>query len=127
MAKRYINIAFPFQNSDNGFFVKLNTTDNNAVKSDLMHLILTQKGERLYDPEFGTNLLKFIFEPQDGYTFSQIEEEINTVVSRFLPKLTINKINLDESTDNDHLVIMRIDYTITDDVFSAEDFIIIKI
>jgi phage baseplate assembly protein W len=127
MAKRYINITFPFQNSDNGFFVKLNSTDANAVKSDLMHLILTQKGERLYDPEFGTNLLKFIFEPQDGYTFAQIEEEINTVVARFLPKLTINKVYMIDSEENDHLAIIRIDYTINDDVFSAEDFVIIKI
>ena len=127
MAKRYFNITFPFQNSDNGFFVKLNSTDANAVKSDLMHLILTQKGERLYDPEFGTNLLKFIFEPQDGYTFAQIEEEINTVVARFLPKLTINKVYMIDSEENDHLAIIRIDYTINDDVFSAEDFVIIKI
>lgn len=127
MAKKYINIAFPFQTSNNGFFVKLNSTDADAVKSDLMHLILTQRGERLYDPEFGTNLLKFIFEPQDGYTFGQIEEEINTVVSRFLPKLTINKINLVEASDNEHLVTIRIDYTITDDVFTAEDFVIIEI
>lgn len=127
MAKRFINIAFPFQNSDNGFFVKLNSTDASAVKSDLMHLILTQKGERLYDPEFGTKLLKFIFEPQDGYTFSQIQDEITTVVSKYLPKLTINKVNITEATDNDHLVTVRIDYSITDDVFTAEDFVVITI
>lgn len=124
---KYLNIRYPFQNSDNGFFIKLNKIESDAIKSDLTHLILTQRGERLYNPEFGTNLLKFIFEPQDGYTFSQIEDEISTAVSRYLPKLTINKVNIEESPDNEHLVTIRIDYTITDDVFVSQDQVIITI
>ena len=127
MAKRYINIQFPFKNSSNGFFVNLTTNDKDAVKSDLMHLILTQKGERLYNPEFGTNLLKFIFEPQDGYTYSQIEEEIVTAVGKYMPKLTIKKVDITDSPDNEHLAIIRIDYIITDDVFTSEDFVTITV
>lgn len=127
MASKFINIAFPFKNSKNGFFIELNADSNSAVKSDLMHLILTQKGERLYNPEFGTNLLKFIFEPQDGYTFSRIKEEITFAVNRYLPKLNINDVVITDSDTNDHMAIIRVDYTITDDVFTASDFIIIKI
>ena len=40
-SKKYININFPFKNSPEGFFLDLTTTDNSAVKADLMHLILT--------------------------------------------------------------------------------------
>ena len=69
MAEKFINIRFPFFDSAKGFFLDLNKTDENAIKSDLMHLILTNKGERLYNPEFGTNLRRFIFEPNDGFTF----------------------------------------------------------
>jgi hypothetical protein len=50
---KYINIEFPFQESKKGAFLNLNQEDAKAVRSDLMHLILTRKGERLYNPEFG--------------------------------------------------------------------------
>ena len=62
---KFINIAFPFKESRRGDFVKLNSSDKQAIKADLMHLILTRRGERLYLPDFGTDLLKYIFEMND--------------------------------------------------------------
>jgi hypothetical protein len=48
MAKqRFINIDFPFKDSPDGFFFNLNSTDTDAVRADLLHLLLTNKGERL--------------------------------------------------------------------------------
>ena len=92
-----------------------------------MHLILTRKGQRLYNPQFGTDLLKFIFEPEDGLTLNDIKTEITTVVKKYLPKLQINDISVTESPDSVHAAVVRIDYTITDDVFTTEDFVIINI
>jgi phage baseplate assembly protein W len=128
MAKsRYININYPFKNSNEGFFLDLNSEQNPAIKADLMHLILTRKGQRLYNPDFGTDLLKYIFEPEDGLTFSSIQDEIKTVVKKYLPKLQINQILIDQSTESEHAAVVRIDYTITDDVFNETDFVIINI
>jgi phage baseplate assembly protein W len=124
---KYININYPFKNSPKGFFLDLNDNDNSAIKADLMHLILTRKGQRLYNPEFGTNLLAYIFEPEDGFTFSQIKEEITTVVKRYLPKLNITEVLVEESIESEYAATVRIDYTITDDVFSTSDFVIINI
>jgi len=127
MGERFINIKFPFQESKKGFFVELNKTDNQAIKSDLMHLILTQKGQRLYMPDFGTNLLKYIFEPNDGITFGDIKTEINQLVKRYLPELIINDISISQSDTNEHVAILRIDYKISDGVFESKDFVEIKI
>ena len=124
---KYININYPFKDSKKGFFLDLNADDNSAIKADLMHLILTRKGQRLYNPEFGTDLLRFIFQPEDGLTFSQIKEEIITVVKRYLPKLNITDVLVEESMENEYAAIVRIDYTITDDVFTTSDFVIIQI
>ena len=42
MAKtRYINIDFPFKDSDKGFYLNLNQTDRDAIRADLLHLLLT--------------------------------------------------------------------------------------
>jgi phage baseplate assembly protein W len=127
MSKQYINVKYPFENSGKGFFLELTETDKEAIKSDLMHLILTSKGERFYMPDFGTNLLRFIFEPNDGFTESGIREEISTAVIKYLPNLSINNVNIDKNTENEYSAIVRIDYTITEDVFQASDFVIINI
>lgn len=124
---RFINITYPFKNSPKGFFLDLTTTDNQAIKSDLMHLILTRKGQRLYNPDFGTNILRFIFEPNDNLTFSEIKQEITDVVKRYLPNLQINEISVTESTESEYAAVLRIDYSITDDVFTTTDFVIINI
>lgn len=124
---KYININYPFKNSPKGFFLDLTSDDNAAIKADLMHLILTRKGQRLYNPDFGTDLLKFIFEPEDGMTLNQIKEEIITVVKRYLPKLQINEISVEQSPVSEYAAVVRIDYTVTDDVFTTTDFVIINI
>jgi len=124
---KYININFPFKDSTKGFFLDLNSNDSAAIKADLMHLILTRKGERLYLPDFGTNLLRYIFNPNDSGSQSEIKDEITQVVKKYLPKLSINDISVTESVNSEHAATVRIDYTVTDDVFEATDFVIINI
>jgi len=124
---KYINVTYPFKNSDKGFYFELNSDDNSAIKSDLLHLILTRKGQRFYNPSFGTNLLQFIFEPNDSLTLNSIKEEIKTVVKRYLPKLEITNILVEESSESEYAATVRIDYNITDEVFNTQDFVIINI
>jgi phage baseplate assembly protein W len=127
MASRYININYPFRDSSKGFFLDLNSDDASAIKADLMHLILTRKGQRLYNPDFGTDLLKFIFEPNDELTLNDIKTEIKTVVGRYLPKLKINSIDVVQSEESEYAAVVTIKYTITDDVFTTTDIVIINI
>ncbi len=123
----FININFPFKDSVKGFFLDLNNNDSEAIKADLMHLILTRKGERLYLPDFGTDLLKYIFNPNDSKTQSEIKQEISQVVKKYLPKLQVNEVTVTESVNSEYAATVRIDYTVTDDVFEATDFVIINI
>jgi uncharacterized protein len=125
--KKYININYPFKNSLDGFFLDLNSTDNSAIKADLMHLLLTRKGQRLYNPDFGTDLLRFIFEPNDTITLGEIKEEITNTVKKFLPKLSINEISVTYNDDSEYAATIRVDYVVTDDVFDITDFIIINV
>ena len=124
---KYININYPFKDSKKGFFLDLNSDDASAIKADLMHLLLTRKGQRLYNPDFGTDLLKFIFEPNDALTLAALKTEMITVVKRYLPKLYLDEISIVESTESEYAAVVTIKYTITDDVFSTSDLIIINI
>ena len=124
---RYINITYPFKNSPNGFFLNLNSTDAEAIKSDLMHLLLTRKGQRLYNPDFGTNLLKYIFEPEDNQSFEALKDEVTNTIKKYLPKLSVKSITVTQSEDSEYAAVIRLDYVITDNVFDIVDFVIIKV
>lgn len=124
---KYININYPFKDSHKGFFLDLNDEDNQAIKADLLHLILTRRGQRLYKPDFGTDLLKFIFEPEDGMTLNGIKEEIVNVVKAYLPQLQIDELSIEESDEDIYAAVVTIKYTVTDAVFSSSDVVVIKI
>lgn len=124
---KYININYPFKDSKKGFFLDLTETDNQAIKADLLHLILTTRGQRLYNPDFGTNLIKFIFEPNDALTEEGVKDEIRTVVKKFLPKLKLDDIIISASPESEYAAVVTISYTITDDVFATSDIIVVKI
>ena len=126
-SSRYININFPFKNSANGFFLDINSDEDAAIKADLMHLILTRKGQRLYLPDFGTDLLRFIFEPNDDLTLSMVKDEIKTVVKKYLPNLSVTDITVTESDISDYAAVININYVITDGVFQTEDFVTINV
>ena len=124
---KFINIEFPFKDGKVGQFLNLTNEDSSAIKSDLMHLLLTRKGERLYLPDFGTDLLKYIFEFNDGSTRGDISRELNDVVKKYIPNLIINSVDVTESEQSEYAVVVRIDYTVTEDTFEEKDFILLQI
>ena len=87
------NIKFPLSddNKTNGLFEMCNVTKD-AYGSDLMLLLLTEKVERYYQPDYGTNLNKFLFEQNDNLTQDDIVNDIKRTVSTFIPTLTITNV-----------------------------------
>ena len=121
MAKqRFINIDFPFKDSPEGFYFNLNATDADAVRADLLHLLLTNKGERLYMPDFGSDLKKYIFEPNDDVTHEQIKDNLNETIKRYMPNLIINDITFNNDSVEE-LIIVKLTYTVTDGTFKNSD------
>ena len=81
---KYININFPFKDSDKGFYLDITETSKEAIRSDLLHILLTNKGERLYLPDFGSDLRKFIFEPNDKLTHNDIKDNLNETIKKYI-------------------------------------------
>lgn len=125
MAKKFININYPFKSSVEGFFLDMTTNSLDAVKADLQYLLLTEKGERFYLPDFGTNLKKFLFDPNDEKNVADIQNELNVTVNKYLPGLTISNVEI-LSEDDDKGLILKVSFKINDGVFNSSDFIEIK-
>jgi phage baseplate assembly protein W len=140
-------VTFPFRDSFDGKYLDLSDYEDEEIRSSLIHLLLTRKGSRYFLPDFGTRLYEFIFEPLDGPTFNQIEAEIRDSVSTYIPNLQVNNISVYPATDDEpvngntdvktfdmpgrstveYTAKVRIDYTITNNVFNSSDFIIINL
>lgn len=125
MAK-FINIAFPFTDSIDGSYVELTKTTKAAIKSNLMHIILTQRGERMYMPRFGTNLRKMIFEQLDTLTTDKIKDDLSKTIAEYIPNLRVDDIKL-ERLESELTARVTIYYTITDNVFEETDILSIEL
>ena len=97
---KVLGVSINETSDSNGAFA-VNFTSINQAKSNLQNLILTKKGERLMQPEFGCDIWKIIFEPIiEGDIESKIENSILDAVNAWLPYLNIDTILFDYD-DND--------------------------
>ena len=123
-AIKTINIKFPIIDDDvNNRFLQMSEITKEAVSSDLLLLLVTQKGERYYMPEYGTNLIKYLFEPNDNVTLSDIETEIKETVSKYIPYVSIDKILMYKNNDEfgnqmpEGQLILKIKFTYTENAY----------
>lgn len=119
---RYLGIEFPFQEDIKGKYLKLTKREKDRVKSNLTNLITTMKGERMYRPNFGTNLSKYIFEPMDEQTYSDIRQEIVGTVAKYMKEVDIIKVEI-KATPDALLIGIKIAYDISVGVFKEPDTI----
>lgn len=66
----------------------------NQIKSDLLVLLMTNPGERVMLPEFGTPLRTLMFEPNDAVIIQQARQIIIDSVSRWEPRITVSDISV---------------------------------
>jgi phage baseplate assembly protein W len=103
---RTISIKFPFKDDlTDGKLLKMNTTTVDDIRSSLYFFISTKKGERWYDPEFGTKLYEFLFEKNDEITASQIHDSLKTDIEKYFNNVTIKDITIDQSEETNKLTI----------------------
>lgn len=115
-----INFAFPLQDDvENNRYLRMNTLTKDAIKSDLFLLLLTNKGERWFNPEYGSDLRKFLFEPDDHINEADIKESLRKSVETHLPNITVGSVEITDNTSNK--IILLISFTYTEDFFSFTD------
>lgn len=109
MAQQYIGITLPITNGNTGMFAQ-STTTFQQVKSNFKNLILTKKGERVMQPEFGTDLYRILFENITDNTLDNARLTVVEATERWMPFLEV--VNFDVTTPvNSNL--HRIDLSVT--------------
>lgn len=80
------------------------TEDLNAVKNSLHQIFSWIPGERILNPEFGSNLRKLLYEGITDFNVEQIMAEIRHCVTEWEPRVQIQKVvnasGIDDTEDN---------------------------
>lgn len=66
--------------------------NENAIGQSIMNLLNTSHYERLFNPDIGCNVKKFLFEPIDNITTSLLQDEIFRTLVNYEPRLTIQSV-----------------------------------
>ena len=95
----FIGINLPFKKSEGseGYFLSTTTTID-AVKNNVKLLLSTDKGERIFQPNLGIGLRRFLFEPITGETTLAIQNEIVETFNFWLPFITIKDIKVETTS-----------------------------
>lgn len=104
---RGIGINVLFNNGTNVF--NTTTTTKEQVKSNLINFILTNKGERVFDPTFGGDIRALVFE-QD-ITLDDISAALEADIYNYVPNIIIQSIDVKRYSD-ENLVNIAINYSI---------------
>ena len=70
------------------------------IKQSVKNLLLTRKGERLFQSDIGTSLTDLLFEPVDFGTASIIRDEILVVLSNYERRIDIVSLDVDINIDD---------------------------
>ena len=109
-----VGIALPF--SSPSLFTS-NYTTKDQTKSNLINFFLTNKGERIMNPDFGGDLRTFIFEQLPE--FDRLSSYINELLQIYFPQITV--INLDINVDKDNYTVnVSLSYSINNSSDNVE-------
>ena len=129
MAKRqYFGVKYPFTSDGfQKFYLDVNESVKDKVRSQLMHIVFTPKGQRIRNPEFGTDLIKFIFEPNDQTTWETVKNEVSESVKRWASNININSIQIVKNEQDESEIYVRLDYSVSEGNKVTNDSVVIQV
>jgi phage baseplate assembly protein W len=105
-----IGVSLPFDGPSGPFNSTYST--QTQIKSNLLNLLLTNKGERVFNPEFGCDLERALFEGINENIVDTIKNLINTNVALFMPEIQVNDVIVDLNTPDNNTVSVTVNYRI---------------
>lgn len=108
--RKAVGVALPFNGK--GVFNSTFETKE-AIKANLVNYILTGKGERYFNPTFGSGIRNLIFENINRDNLTDLEFLIRDALAKYFPKLEIINLNLEGKPDS-NLISFTMNFRIVD-------------
>jgi phage baseplate assembly protein W len=86
-------------------------TNEKSVNQSLKNLIMTNLGERLFQPSVGSNVYNYMFEPNLKHYLTSLEKYIENTIKINEPRVNAQEITVSENIDG-HSIQIKIVYNV---------------
>ena len=86
--------------------------NESAIARSIRNIVFTSPGEKFFNPDFGSNISKVLFENIDEISAIQIKEEIELSIKNFEPRVRLTEVEINPNYDNNQFDV-TINYKIT--------------
>ncbi len=89
-------------------------SEEEDIRQSIYIIIMTRLGERAMNPDFGSDVSRFIFELPDDAFLHLVKNEIVDALTRWEPRIIDTIVNADLSDISEGKVYFNITYTVRD-------------
>lgn len=77
--------------------------NESAVKESIKNIVLTNKGERLFQPDFGCNINASLFENIDANTVIILKDDITRAIRTYEPRCIVKNVEIIADLDTNDI------------------------
>lgn len=107
MAATFKGIQFPFQKGTTSFPAV--AEDAVLIRQSIIQILLTEAGERLMRPDFGSGLLSRVFDNNDSVLESLLQAEVFAAVGKWEPRAIVRGV---DTVRNDSTITVTVNYVV---------------
>ncbi len=98
VSQGFKDISMTFQSNPlNGDIIGIK--NENAIARSIRNIVFTLPGEKPFDPDFGSNISKTLFENLDNISASTIVDEIDQAIRNYEPRVELIDVQADPNFD----------------------------
>ena len=94
-----IGVPFPF-NAEGVFYSTYTTKEQ--VKSNLLNVLLTEQGERLFLPNFGVGIRNLLFEPDTPVVKIKLKKSITSLLKKYEPRIRVVAVVVNSDSERQY-------------------------
>jgi phage baseplate assembly protein W len=122
--KAYSDIDLKFRVIPNSGDIALKK-DILAVKQSVINILMTNRGEKVFDPDFGGSLRDYLFENYDSITAAAIKSRITTSLLNYEPRVVILDLEVTDLTERNALkIVLELNIISPEEVTTTVEFIV---
>lgn len=82
--------------------------NSNAIARSIRNIIFTSRGDKPFNPSFGSRVSELLFDPMDQITTLAIKTEIEETIKNFEPRVDLKRVQVNPSyDDNEYSVVIN--------------------
>lgn len=83
-----------------------------SIRESILIILGTEKGERVMRPDFGCDLHKLVFAPNNTSTATRAIHYVEEALKKWEPRIKLNKVDADPDDEDPGRMIITIEYVV---------------